>query len=345
MIKSIACLLLAIAFGASAGLARAADPTPSGTLAAVKARRKLLCATITETNDWNKSDLHGDLSPLGAEICRAMAVATLGGAEAVEIVPAPAEEEALAALKDGRVDVVVGATPSASVGLRAGVAFGPPVFWDTQTFMVHKALGVANGAGLAGKTVCFINSTDNAGVVLAAFKDQGISILNFPFEEEGEMDAALVGGHCRAVSAYASKLAQVRTQFHKLVHDFVLLPDRLAMSPAVIATRQGDAAWSAIAAATVDTLVEAQMLGITQANLAQKRASEDPVVQHLLGVDWSAGLALGLPADRGARVIAAVGNYGDIYRRTVGEGSAMGLALGPNADCLHGGVLCATPVR
>jgi general L-amino acid transport system substrate-binding protein len=340
LIRSIACLLLAFA-----APAWAADPTPSATLAAVKARQKLVCATVTETNDWNKSDLHGDLSRLGGEVCRAMAVATLGRADAVEIVPAPAEDEALGALRDGRVDVVVGVTPSASVGLRFGLVYGPPVFWDTQTFMVHKALGVANGAGLAGKTVCFINSTDNAGVVLTAFKEQGIQILNFPFEEEGEMDAALVGGHCRAVSAYASKLAQVRTQFHKLVHDFVLLPDRLAMSPAVIATRQGDAAWNAIAAATVDTLVQAQMLGVTQANVARKRGSEDPVVQHLLGVDWSAGLAMGLSGDSGARVIAALGNYGEIYRRTVGEDSAMGLALGPNADCLHGGVMCAVPVR
>ena len=87
------------------------------------------------------------------------------------------------------------------------------------------------------------------------------------------------------------------------------------------------------------------MLGVTQGNVTQMAGSDDPQVKHLLGTNWSAGLALGLAHDFGARVIGAVGNYGEIYERTVGEHSAMGLELGPNADCMHGGVLCAGAVQ
>ena len=228
---------LAVASTLVCARAEAADPTPSATLAAVQARHRLVCAVIKETIDWNKEDLHGNLSPLSAEICRAMAVAALGRVDAVEIVPAPAEMEALQALRAGTVDVVVGATPRTSVALRLGVDFGRVVFWDAQTIMVHKALGVTQDSGLAGKTLCYIDDTDNAGVVLGAMASQGVKIMPFPFQEEGEMDAGLVGGHCRAMSATASKLAEVRTQFHALVHDFVLLPDRLALVPG----RGGDA--------------------------------------------------------------------------------------------------------
>ncbi len=334
-------LRLSLTFLLSCASAQAAAQT----LAAVQARHNLHCAVIGEAIDWNKEDLHGNLAPLGEQICHAMAVAVLGRADAVQVVPAPAELEALKSLQSGQVDVVVGATPSDSVALRLGVTFGPPVFWDSQTFLVHKASGITSSAGLAGRTVCFIEGTDNEHVLLQSMQDANVKFLRFPFQEEGEMDAGLVGGHCRAISAYASKLAEVRTQFHGLVHDFVLLPDRLALLPASIVTRQGDAAWSAVAKATVDTLVEAQMLGITQANLAQKATSDDPRVQHLLGQDWSAAQALGLAHTWGAQIIAAVGNYGEIFQRTLGEHTPMNLEPGLNQDCLHGGLLCSAPVR
>ena len=201
----------------------AAHAAPPATLTAVQARKVLACGVVAEAQDWNKDDLHGDLSPLESEICRAVAVAALGRPEAARIVPLPAEAEALAALRDGRVDVVVGLTPAISIGLRYKVAFGPAVFWDSQGFMVHRALGVRDAAGLAGKTVCSIEGTDNDAVLRTAMQAQGIKTIPFPFQEEGEMDAGLIGGHCRAVSAYVSKLAQVRTEFHAMVHDFVLL--------------------------------------------------------------------------------------------------------------------------
>ena len=337
MKAAFACLLTMIA------ICSAAHASP--TLDAVRARGKLACGVVTEGQDWNKEDLHGNLSALGTEICRAVAIATLGRQYQLDVVGFPAEEEALAGLNHAKVDVVVGLTPSATRTLQYGVVFGPPVFWDTQTFMVHHALGVTSATGLAGKTVCYIDGTDNGGVLLATMQSRGIRILPFPFQEEGEMDAGLVGGHCRAISAYASKMAEIRTQFHALVHDFVLLPDTLAVSPANIATRQGDAGWTAIADTTVQVLVQAEMLGITRANLAVRRAGEDPVTRHLLGTDWSAGLSLGLARDFSAQIVAALGNYGEVFDRTVGEGSPLGLKRGLNATCLQGGAMCASPVR
>ena len=338
------CLLLALWLPVSA---LAADPpaATANTLAAIRARHHLACGVVAEAHDWNKDDLHGNLSPLGREICSAIAVAVLGRAEAAGIIQLPAEPEALHALQAGQVDVVAGLTPSISVAQRFGVAFGPVLFWDSQTFMVHRSLDVADAAGLSGKPVCYIDGTDNDTVLRTAMAARGIGIIPFPFQEEGEMDAGLIGGRCRAISAYASKLAEARSEFHAMVHDFVLLPDRLALSPLAIATRQADPAWSAVAAATVDVLVEAAMLGIGRANIAHARTSDDPVVQHLLGINWSAGQSLGLARDWSARVIAAMGNYTDIYRRSVGEQSALGLAPGLNADCLHGGLICAAPLR
>ena len=318
--------------------AKAADST----LSAIQTRKTLNCAVITEEADWNREDLHGDITPLAAEVCRAVAVATLGRTDALQVLREPAEPEALTALHTGQADLVVGVTPAISSALRLDVAYGPPVFLDAQEVLVHRDAGIHDIAGLAGKTVCFIAGTDTAGVLLATMRARGIAIRPFPFQEQGEMSAVFSGGRCQAMSAYASRLAEMRMQFRG---DYVLLPDRLALSPVVVATRAGDVAWSAVVAATVDVLVQAQMLGVTRAGIVQATQSDDPVLARLAGGDWSSGLALGLAHDWSAKVIAAVGNYGEIYDRTLGKGSKRQLPAGLNADCLHGGALCPAQVR
>ena len=49
--------------------------------------------------------------------------------------------------------------------------------------------------------------------------------------------------HCDAISAYLSKLAQVRKTFPKQLNENVVLPDLLTLSPAAPAYRQGDQQW------------------------------------------------------------------------------------------------------
>ena len=54
---------------------------------------------------------------------------------------------------------------------------------------------------------------------------------------------------------------------------------------------------------------------------------------------------LGLDADFAVNVISQVGNYGEIYDRTVGADSAFGLERGVNAQWTDGGLLYAPPYR
>ena len=331
--EGLACFLLLI------------SPAKAATLSAIQARNSLTCAVVTEAADWNREDGHGDLTPLATEICRAVTVAVFGASGRLHVLRVPSEAEALAVLRAGQADLAVGVTPALSTGLRLGITYGPPVFWDVQAVLVDPKAGIGTLAGLAGKPVCFLDGTEAGAVLLAAVKARGIAMRPFPFQEEGEMAAALAGGRCRAMSAMASRLADARVQLGSL-RDFALLPDRLAAAPAAVATRAGDPAWSAVVAATVDVLVQAEMVGVTQASVAAAaRQDADPVLARLLGRDWSSGLALGLAHDWSARVIGAVGNYGEIYGRTLGEGSPRRLPAGMNQDCWHGGALCAGDIR
>ena len=330
----------------AAGLAGMTPDAKAGaTLDTLRRTGTVGCGVVSETPEYNKEDLHGGLDALGLEICKAIAVAALGDAAHMKPESFPAEHEALLALQKGGIDVLVGATPSASGVWAYGVQFGPPVFYDAQGVMVHRESGIHTLADLAHRTVCFIDGTETVEVLESALRARGIAYSPYPFQEEGEMDAALVVGHCDSVSADLSRLAEKRAGFHARGADFVMLPEMLTLEPVAPAYRQGDPQWGAIIDWTVYALVQAEASGVTQANVAAMRDSADPTVQRLLGIDPAAGRALGLEHDWAARMIAAVGNYGEIYERTTGQGSPLRLPRGLNALWTGGGLMHPLPVR
>jgi general L-amino acid transport system substrate-binding protein len=130
-----------------------------------------------------------------------------------QILPYAVEQNGFEALQKGAAQIVVGVTPSAANLAFYGVTSGPPIFYDGQGFMVHRASGIHSLADLAGRKVCFIDGTETGPIPFAAMKARGIRFIPFPFQEEGEMNAGLVVGHCEAVTADASKLAECARSF------------------------------------------------------------------------------------------------------------------------------------
>jgi general L-amino acid transport system substrate-binding protein len=335
--------LMALAGFVGAG----AGPALAGpTLDKVQAAGELSCGVIAEPDDYSKADLHGALAPLGAAICEAVALAALGEHAKVALKTYAVELEAEEGLHNGEVDLIVGATPDATSVWHWQIWFGPPVFYDAQGFMVRRDANATSLAQLAGRKVCFIEGTDNEKMLLARTVARGIAVIPLPFQEEGEMEDGLAVGHCDAISADLTKLAQARATFPKQLGDDIVLADLLTLHPAAPAYRQGDAQWASIVDWTIHALVQAEASGVTRANVAGQHESEDLVVQRLLGEDWASSRALGLPArDWAARVIATVGNYGEIYDRTVGPHGTLGMPRGLNALWLHGGLLHPLPIQ
>jgi general L-amino acid transport system substrate-binding protein len=99
----------------------------------------------------------------------------------------------------------------------------------------------------------------------------------------------------------------------------------------------------------MEALVAAEEGGIQQANVralaARAQQDSDPARRFLLGGSHQVGNALGLDNDWVARVIEAVGNYGEIYERALGNGSARKLPRGVNRLYRDGGLLQALPPR
>ncbi len=311
----------------------------------VKQTKRLDCGVVTELNDETTDDTHGDLSAFGKEICRAVGSAVLGPDSALVVHEYPSEATAYKALQDSQIALIVGATPSADLARRYGVTYLRPVFFDWQGLLVHKTSGIHSIRDLTNKHVCFIDLTDASTVFENAVNKLGIKVGYFPFEEIGEMEAALVGGHCDAETHDVSKLAVGRADFHGRKNDFEILPDRLTLDPLAPVIRNGDPEWASIIDWVSAALIQAEISGVTQAQAKTLQTNPDLVVQDLLGVRPAQYWGLGLNRNWSRWAIEAVGNYGEIFDRTAGAHSPLRLERGPNKPWTEGGLLWSPPWR
>jgi general L-amino acid transport system substrate-binding protein len=314
-------------------------------LDSVKASGTLACGVVTELNDETLDDTHGNLSALGADMCRAVAAAMTDGKGHAKILAYPTEAIAYQALQKGEIALMEGGSPNPGLARRYGVTYLTPVFFDGQGFLVHKNSGITSMKDLANKQVCFIDQTDAAMRVQAAENRTGIKMNYFPFSEVGEMEAALVGARCDAQSHDVSELANGRAAFHGRRNDFDILPDRLTIDPLAPVVRNGDAEFARAVDWTFYALVQAQIDGVTQANADQMRQSPDLFIQALLGVRRGMDWGLYLPQDWGYQAIKAVGNYGELFDRDAGAHSPLRLEAGPNRPWTEGGMLYAPPLK
>lgn len=321
----------------------ALEPAAAQTVEAVRAGGHLACGTITSEDDWNGQDLHGDLSGLGGEICRAVALALLGERALVEIVPFAAEPEALEALKQGRVQLAVGISPGAEVAVQYGVGFGPPVFYDSERLMVASESRFKTAGDLRDQLICVMENTPAERTLRDEMTARGIPYGAQAHSEQGEMGASIGVAHCQAGAAFETRLADLRADFPANAAPFRFLPERFGLGPVVPAYRYGDQKFGLIVDATVSALIEAEALGITQANVGQAKARSDMRAQRLLGGDRTVAQALGLAPDWAAAVIAATGNYGEIFDRTVGK--TYQLERGLNALWTEGGLIRPMPLQ
>ena len=210
--------------------------------------------------------------------------------------------------------------------------------------LVRRGTGIASFSDLAGKPVCFIGSTHGEDVLHHEEARRGFATLPFPFEEDGEMNVALLRDHCAAIISSVSRLANTRASFHGEVKNFVVLPDRLSVEPMAPAFPQGDPEWAAVVDATMNALLMAEDANVGKADAGVLRTTEDPILRVLGG--FVPGVDRTVVDDGwAARAIEAVGNFGEIYDRDLGPGTEVDLPRGINALWTHGGLMVPVQAR
>jgi general L-amino acid transport system substrate-binding protein len=332
---SVAWLIAGITTSAHAG----------ATLDRIRTAGSLPCGINIEEPEYSTQDAHGNHVVLDMDICKAVAVAVLGPNAKFTVKQFRDEQDALKGLKSGEIALLATGSPNYLNTANSGFGFARPIFYDYQAFFVNKTMGIASPKDLAGKKICFLGGTEIEMQLTSYMQREKIKWLPFPFQEEGEMEAALVTRNCAAVTADVSQLAYERLGFKGVAKDFEILPDVIAKDPLAPAYILDDPLWATIVNWTVEALIQAEESGVTQANLAEMKKSDDEVVRRLVGVHRGYGQYVGLDDAWAARVIEAVGNYGEMFERDLGSRSVMKLPRGANNLWTQGGLMYALPIR
>ena len=351
------CTTLAIMVILACGVARAAGTSTtrgagdSPTLARVRAEGVLRCGIDQEEAEYSTSDDHGNREAFDSDLCRAVATAVLGKNARVTTTKYPDDRTAMNGLNGNEVEMVSTLTDDFTHAVGSHLQFTRPVLWDGVGFLAQDGSPVTRAQQLSGKKICFLDETAVEESVRAWFAREHLDFLPFPFQEEGEMEAAFATGDCGALAGDRTRLAETRAVLARHGKWARLLPETISKDPLAAAVRDDDPQWAAIVNWVIETLVQAEESGVTRANAEAMRARAakaegvDPVLRFLLGGSHQMGSALGLDDDWVARVVEATGNYGEIYERDLGSGSAMELPRGANNLREHGGAMMALPVR
>ena len=165
------------------------------------------------------------------------------------------------------------------------------------------------------------------------------------FDRVDTMYQTFFGGRCDAMTQDASALAGAVATAAPNAADYVVLPQTISKEPLGPFTRNGDEVWTDIIAWLHYGLIEAEELGVTQANVDEMAKSSAPAVQRLLGTSGELGSRLGLDNKWLAQAIKVGGNYGEIFERNVGKSSPLKLERGLNGLWTKGGLMYATPFK
>ncbi len=307
------------------------------TLDQVRQRDELLCGVSSDLPGFSKADTEGSWHGLNVDICRAVAAAVLGDGSKVRFVPL-SNDDALTALLSGEADVLaMNLEWNLSYDTSVGINFCGVSFYDGLGFMVPLKSEVGSALDLGNSAVCS-DPLENAGARLERFfTSRELTFRQVEFDSSEQFLAAVKADQCEVISGTLSRLAIMRMGLPQ-PETYQILPETISRRPLGPAVRQGDDGWFNIVRWVLFILKIAEDEGLSSANLEIMKSSTDPDIRKLLGLDGISGKGLGLPADWVIRVISQVGNYGEIFERTLGRNSPIRMERTLNEIWSRGGL-------
>ena len=333
--------------------ARAGNDAGESRLDLVQDRGKVVCATLDDTPGFGFLDEKGNLVGFDIDLCRAVAAATLGDADAVELRAIDAAERG-PIMQAGEVDLLVFVTTWTSSRDAAWGDFVPTMFYDGQGFLVPGHLEISSAYTLGGASVCTVSGTTSELNMEDFFRQNRMEYSPVIFETFDLALAAYTNTTCDVLTTDRSTLAALRSSLPN-PDEHVILPEVISEEPLTPLVPHGDSQWFDIVKTVMGILVQGEALGVNSGNVAELTTSNNVKVKRLLGAEGSWGQAdLGLDPTVAQTVISMVGNYGEIYDRHLGsdgiglprEGGRNALwADAPCVDCPKGGQIYAPPLR
>ena len=271
-----------------------------------------------------------------------MAAAVLGDASKVRFVPTTTTNR-FTALQSGEIDLLVRST-TWTLGREGnlGLLFAGVNFYDGTGFMVKASTNVKSVKELNGATICVQPGTSTELAIADYFRLNNLKFTPVLIQDLSEIQNAYLAGRCDSYSTDASGLASFRFQQGPKATEHTLLPEIISKEPLGMMVRKGDDKFFDLVRWTLFAMIQAEESGVTSKNVDDMLKSTNPDIKRLLGTEGDMGKALGVDNKWVVNVVKAVGNYGEMFDRTVGP---LGIPRGINNIWSKGGLHYPPPIR
>lgn len=321
-----------------------AKESTGDTLKVVKERGHLICGVSQGLPGFSNTDDKGQWQGIDVDFCRAVATAIFSDKDKVKFIPLSAKER-FTALQSGEIDVLARNTTWTFVrDATLGLDFIGTLYYDGQGFMIRKDLGITSVNQLNGATICTTTGTTTELNIADYFTTRNLAYEVVTFEKSDESVAAYEAGRCDVYSTDKSGLYAYSLQLKdKSAH--MILPEIISKEPLGPVVRQGDDQWANIVRWTLFAIINAEELGISQANIKKMNTSNNPSIKRFVGKNGGFGEKIGLKNDWSYQIIRQVGNYQEIFDRNLGEKTPLKVDRGINHLWTQGGIVYAPPFR
>jgi general L-amino acid transport system substrate-binding protein len=310
----------------------------------VKKKGFVQCGVSTGVPGFSAADSKGEWNGLDIDLCRAIAATVFNDSTKFKVTPLNTQQR-FTALQSGEIDVLTrNTTQTLTRDTTLGLIGAGVNYYDSQGIMVKKDLGVKSAKELNGATVCVQPGTTTELNLADWFRGNKIEFKPVVIEKYDEVVRAFASGRCDAFTTDKSQLASTRTTLEN-PDNYIILPEDFSKEPLGPMVRQGDDQWLNVVRWTLNAMFEAEEYGITSKNADEMLKSTNPNVQRILGVTPGMGKNLGVDDKWVLVLVKQVGNYGESFEKTLGQGSPMKLPRGINAQWKQGGLIYGWPLR
>ena len=315
-------------------------------LARVQTLRLLRCGVSDGRIGFSYQDAKGRWAGLDVDFCRAVAAAAVGDADRVRF-SSLITTARFPALRSNEIDVLARNT-SWTIRREAGLGlhFAGVLYYDGQSFMVRRKGGAQSLAGLKEAKICVVRTTTTEQNLADYFNSRGWKYQAVVVESLDEAAKAFFAGRCVAHTADRSALAAARLNAPGGPGGYIILAGQISKEPLGPVVKRGDEEWLTLLRWTLFATIEAEEQGVTSKNISVKASEKkDLKLMRLLDANGDFAKLLGVKPGWVIRVLTAVGNYGEMFERNLGRGSALKLDRGPNRLWTQGGLMYSPPFQ
>ena len=331
-----------------AGTTQGTEPVavePEDLLDTVSARGELHCGVNETLPGFGYKDASGVFTGFDVDLCRAVAAAILGDADAVQYQALTAAAR-FEAVNSGLVDLLSrNTTWTQSRDTDLGLDFGPTTYYDGQQLMAKAAEGFTSMSSLEeieGAVVCTNAGTTTEKNITETASAMGVDITLSTFEDFNVVLENFKSGACDVVTTDGSGLVSRKASDDPGDEWVIFPPVPISKEPLGPGWIQNQSRFGDVVTWTVFAMLIAEEKGITSSNIDSMMEVDGEAGRLFGATEDELQTKMGLSPDAFYQVIKQVGNYAEVYDRHL---TPLGLERGLNALHSGGGLLYPPPAR